>query len=246
MTTTENHQALLQLKLQGMANCYKGILQLPLNKHPEGHELLSHLADAEIQQRQLKKTVHLLKYAKLRYNATLQQIECSAARNLSRQQLVTLAECSFIEKSQNILITGATGCGKSYLACAIGNRACILGYKTLYLNMNRFAERIMQSKLDGSFLKMLSQIEKIKLIILDDFGLQPLHQDIKLALLQILEDRYQLKSVIIASQLPINAWYEYLNEPTIADAIMDRLTANPHRIELKGESLRKKKQPEKT
>jgi DNA replication protein DnaC len=241
MTTTENHEALLQLKLPGMANCYDGILQLPINNQPEGHELLSHLVDAEKQHRQLNKTEHLLKFAKLRYNATIDQIECSAARNLTKQQLVSLADCSFIEKSQNILITGATGCGKSYLACAIGNRACIKGYKTLYLNMNRFAEKIMLSKLDGSFLKMLSQIEKIKLVILDDFGLQPLNQNIKLALLQILEDRYQLKSIVIASQLPVNSWYEHLNEPTLADAIMDRLTANTHRIELKGESLRRKK-----
>ena len=246
MTTTENHNALLQLRLLGMAGCYEGNLQLPINNQPEGHQMISHLVDAENQQRQLKKTVHLLKFAKLRYNASLDQIECSSQRNLTKQQLVLLADCSFIEKSQNILITGATGCGKSFMACAIGNRACILGYKTLYLNMNRFAEKIMQSKLDGSLLKVLAQIEKIKLLILDDFGLQPLNQNIKLALLQILEDRYQLKSIIIASQLPVNAWYDYLNEPTLADAIMDRLTANTHRIELKGESLRRKKQPEKS
>lgn len=246
MTTTENHSALLQLKLLGMAGCYEGILQLPINNQPEAHEMISHLVDAEKQQRQLTKTVHLLKFAKLRYNASLDQIECSSQRNLTKQQLILLADCSFIEKSQNILITGATGCGKSFMACAIGNRACIMGYKTLYLNMNRFAEKIMQSKLDGSLLKMLAHIEKIKLLILDDFGLQPLNQNIKLALLQILEDRYQLKSIIIASQLPVNAWYDYLNEPTLADAIMDRLTANTHRIELKGESLRRKKQPEKS
>jgi DNA replication protein DnaC len=245
MTTTENHEALIRLKLSGMANCYNGILQMPLHNQPEGHELLSHLVDAEKQQRQVNRTAQLLAQAKLRFNAVLEQIECSAARNITKQQLVTLADCSFIEKAQNILVTASTGCGKTYLICAIGHRACILGYKTLYLNMNRFAEKIMQSKLDGSFLKILSQIEKIKLLILDDFGLQQPDQNVKLALLQILEDRYGLKSVIIASQLPVNAWYEHINEPTLADAIMDRLSANTHRIELKGQSLRRKIQEEK-
>ena len=241
MTTQQNHEMLTQLKLQGMAGSYAGILELPINNQPDGHELLSVLLDAERQARQLKKTSHLLKGAKLRYNASIERIECSAKRNFSKQQLAQLADCSFIEKAQNVLITGSTGCGKSFLACAIANRACILGYRTMYLNMNRFIEKIIQTKLDGTFIKLINQLEKIKLIVLDDFGLQPLEQNVKLALLQILEDRYQLKSIVIASQLPIKAWYEYINEPTLADAIMDRLSANANRIELTGESMRRKK-----
>ena len=115
-----------------------------------------------------------------------------------------------------------------------------MGYKTLYLNLNRFTEKIMVAKLDGSFVKLLNQLDRASLLILDDFGLAPMDQNTRLALLQILEDRYNKKSIIIASQLPISKWHEYIAEPTLADAIMDRLMANAHRFELKGESLRKK------
>ena len=151
-----------------------------------------------------------------------------------------MADCAFIDRAENLLITGATGAGKSFLACAFGHQACVAGYKTLYLNLNRFTEKIMLAKLDGSFVKTLNQLEKVKLLILDDFGLAPLDQNSRLALLQILEDRYEKKSVLIASQLPLRSWHEYIGEPTLADAIMDRLFANAHRIELKGESLRTK------
>jgi len=113
-----------------------------------------------------------------------------------------------------------------------------MGYKTLYLNMNRFIEKIAAAKLDGSYVKTLNQIEKIPLLILDDFGLQPLDQNLRLALLQILEDRYGKRPIAVASQLPVAEWYNYLGEPTLADAILDRLTANAHRIELKGNSMR--------
>lgn len=130
---------------------------------------------------------------------------------------------------------------KSYLACAIGRQACILGLRVEYFSMNKFIERIALSKVEGTMLKVVNHIEKNDLVIFDDFGLQPLDNNSRLALLQILEDCYERKSVIVTSQLPIGKWYDYINEPTIADAIMDRLTANAHRVELKGESMRKKK-----
>jgi DNA replication protein DnaC len=240
MNTTENHQQLMKLKLQGMAKNYHAILQLPLNKQPEGHELLSHLVQAEVQHRQVQRTNLLLRTGKLRYTASIEKIECSVQRNFTKQQLQQLADCSFVEKKQNILITGPTGSGKSFLACALGNQACLLGYRTLYLNMNRFLEKIAQAKIEGTYLRLLAQLEKAKLLIIDDFGLQPMSQDIKVTLLQILEDRYQIHSTIVAAQLPVSKWHSYLNDHTLADAIMDRLSANAHRVELKGESMRKK------
>jgi DNA replication protein DnaC len=156
-----------------------------------------------------------------------------------------LADGLFIERAENILITGATGCGKSYLACALGRQICSLGHRVLYFGMNRFLERVSQSKLDGTFIKLLNQIEKTHLLILDDFGLTPLDNISRLAILQILEDRYGKKSIMITSQLPVVKWYDFIGEPTLADAIMDRLAVNAHRIELKGESLRKKKSEKK-
>ena len=182
-----------------------------------------------------------LKFARLRLPATVQQSECSPSRNLSKQQLATLIEGRYLHEGENILISGSTGCGKSFLACALGHQARMQGYKTTYLNMNRLIERVTLSKLDGSYIKLLNHLERQTLIILDDFGLQNLGQDVRLTLLQLLEDRYGKKSIIITSQLPVSKWYEYINDPTLAHAILDRLTANAHRIELKGESLRRKK-----
>ena len=241
MNNNENLQQLQTLRLQGMAASYEAITQLPVNKQPDGHELLATLLQAELLQRQHQRTNMLLRLGKLRYSVAIEQINCSPARNLTKQQVAQLADCSYIDRAENVLTTGSTGCGKSYFACALGNQACLMGYKTLYLNMNRFCEKLSLSRIEGTFIKTINQLEKVNLLILDDFGLQPLDQNAKLALLQILEDRYQNKSIIIASQLPIGKWHEYLAEPTLADAIMDRLMANSHKIELKGESLRKNK-----
>ena len=240
MNTEQTLQQLKTMKLQGMANTYKAISDLPAHQQPEAHLLIAQLSESEMHHRQDAKMKFLVKISILRYEASLEQIICSPQRNITKEQISILADCSFIKKSENILITGATGAGKSYLACAIGHQACCLGYKVCYLNMNRFYERISLSKLDGTFNKLLNYLQKIDLIIIDDFGLIPFDQNLRLALLQILEDRYAKNSIIIASQLPIKNWYEYLNDPTIADAILDRLTAKNHRIELKGDSLRKK------
>ncbi len=240
MNTTENLKQIQQLRLQGMAVSYEAIMQLPLHKQPESHEMLATLLQAEQQNRQQQRTELLLRMGKLRYQSGIEQIICSPGRNLTKQQLAQLADCSYLVRAENLLITGSTGCGKSYLACALGHQACLMGYRTMYLNMNRFCERLALAKLDGTYLKLLNHVERARLLILDDFGLQPLDHQVKLALLQILEDRYGKKSILIASQLPIGKWHEYLNQATLADAIMDRLTANAHKIELKGESLRKK------
>lgn len=241
MNTTETLAQMQQLRLSGMHGAYRSQLELPLNHQLEGHELLHHLIQSEITHRGNEKTAMLLRGAKLRLPADITQIECVSARNITKQQLAQLAEGTYLQNGQNILITGATGCGKSFLACALGHQACIQAYKTMYLGMNKLIEKITLAKLDGSYIKLLNQIEKQSLIILDDFGLQTLSQDIKLTLLQLLEDRYEKRSIIVTSQLPVAKWYEYISDPTLADAIMDRLTANSIRIELKGESRRRKK-----
>lgn len=241
MNTTQTLEQMQQLRLQGMYQSYKTQMELPMDQQLDGHDLIAQLVQSEQLSRMNEKTAYYLKLAKLRLPASIENIECNPTRNLTKQQLAILAEGRYIQQGENVLITGSTGCGKSYLACALGNQACMQGYKTTYLNMNRLIERVTLSKLDGSYIKLLNHLEKQTLIILDDFGLQNLGQEVRLTLLQLLEDRYGKKSIIVTSQLPVAKWYEYINDPTLADAILDRMTANAHRIELKGESLRKKK-----
>ncbi len=241
MNTQSTVEQLQQLKLYGMSKRYQTVLDQPAHQHPEVHTLMGMLTEAEIQYRLAQRTQLYLRLSRLRYHALAEQVHASNERGLSKEQLLVFCESMFIEKGENVLITGATGCGKSYLACALGRQACMLGHRTLYFAMNRFIEALANARLDGSYIKWLNQIARTPLLIIDDFGLQPLDHNMKLTLLQILEDRYGKGATIITSQLPLKAWYEYINEPTLADAIMDRLSAHAHKIELKGESLRKKK-----
>lgn len=229
-----------QLKLDGMASAYEAALNLPVNQQPDTHEMLATLVDAEQQNRAHKRMKMYIRLSKLRYQATIQDIDCSETRNLSKEKLMTLADGAFMDRGENVLLTGATGCGKSYLACALGHNACVLGYRTLYFNMNRLTEQIALAKAEGTLIKWLDRIKKAKLIILDDFGLQSISHAVKLILLQILEDRYENASTMICSQLPVGKWHEYFDEPTIADAILDRIIPKAHRIDLKGNSLRKR------
>jgi DNA replication protein DnaC len=241
MNTQITLDQLQKLKLKGMQQAYQALISMPLHDQLSVHQAVARLSEAELQYRSHQKTQMYLRMSKLRYDAVIEQVHCSSQRNLTNETLAILAECSFIDRAENLLITGATGCGKSYLACALGRQACSLGYKVLYLGMARLLEKISQAKLEGTYMKMLNHLEKIHLVILDDFGLHPIDNNLRLALLQILEDRYGKKSIIITSQLPVNTWHEYIGEPTLADAIMDRMTANASKIELTGESLRKSK-----
>jgi DNA replication protein DnaC len=241
MNTESTVEQMQHLKLFGMSKLYKAVLDQPSHQQPEAHTLLGMLTNAETQYRLSQRTQLYLRLSKLRYSTVPEQVNTTSGRGITREQLLLFCDGSFIEKGENVLVTGLTGCGKSYLACALGRQACMLGYRTLYFAMNRFIEALAASKLDGTYIRWLNQIAKTPLLILDDFGLQPLDHHTKLALLQILEDRYAKGATIITSQLPVKAWYEYINEPTLADAIMDRMTANANRIELKGESLRTRK-----
>ena len=222
-------QAMQHMKMTGMASAYEAVLSLPINKQPEPHQMLAQLVDAEQQHRAHKKMTMFLRLSKLRYAVTIQDIDCSSNRNLSKEKLALLADCAYLDRGENVLITGATGCGKSYLACALGNNACVNAHRALYFNMNRFTEQIALAQTEGTLIKWMDRIKKAKLIIMDDFGLQA-----------ILEDRYENASTIICSQLPVGKWHQYFDEPTIADAILDRIIPKAHRIELKGKSLRTK------
>ncbi len=229
------------LKLNGMAEALGDIMKLPVQMRPGLEMSLSKMLDTETRHRDDSCTARLLKAGKLRYQVLVEDIICSTARNLSHEQLTAVADCGFVRRGENLLVTGFTGCGKSYLACALGHQACTIGLKTLYLNMNRFVDVLKQSRLDGTFSQMMSQLDKNDLIILDDFGLQKMDSNTRIALLTLLEERYEKKSMIIISQLPLDKWYEYIAETTLADAIMDRLVNSSHHINLEGPSLRKRK-----
>ena len=241
MNTQETIIQLKEMKLKGMAASLETIMNLPVQARPTLELAIARMVEAELQDRRDRKTEMYLKTSRLRYTALLEDVICGTDRNFTKEDLAVLSDCSFIRRHENLLIQGKCGCGKSFLACALGRQACILGYRTVYLNMNSFVEKVAISKLDGSFLKMITSLEKNDLIILDDFGLQPMDMNTRLALLQKLEERYERKSVIIASQLPIAKWYDYIGDATLADAIMDRLVANANKIELKGESMRQRK-----
>ena len=238
MSTQTTISQLKELGLHGMAEAFEAMMILPSQKRPGLDRAVEKMVQTEVCTRDKKLTEKLLKAAKLRYKVFIEDITCSTERNLTECQLAEVADCNFVRRGDNLLITGLTGCGKSYLACAIGNQACTLGLSTLFLSMNHFADELTKARLEGTYQKLIKKLDKKDLLILDDFGLQPLTPEARLALLTLLEDRYEEKSVIITSQLPLDRWYDYIAEPTLANAIMDRLINSSEYIELKGETLR--------
>ena len=232
---------LKELGLLGMAEAFEAMMILPMQKRPGLERAVEKMVQTEICTRDRKLTERLLKAAKLRYKVFIENITCSTERNLTEDTLAEVADCNFVRRGDNLLITGLTGCGKSYLACAIVHQACTLGLSTLYLSMNHFADELATARLEGTYQKLIKKLERKDLVILDDFGLQPLTADARIALLTMLEDRYEKKSLVITSQLPLERWYDYIAEPTLADAIMDRLVNSSEHIELKGETLRHKR-----
>ena len=157
---------------------------------------------------------------------------------MKRSMFLSLIRLDFMQTHQNVVITGSTGCGKTHLACAIGNKACIEGYKVKFVKLPVFLEELHLSHVNGGFMKLLQQLMSIDLLILDDFGITPINESQRHDLLTIIDDRYKLKSTIFTSQLPVKAWHKYLGEPTLADAILDRVLSQSSRIELQGKSLR--------
>jgi len=230
-----------QMKLYGMHSAFKTAVETGKTDSYTLDQFVSMIVDAEWDDRNNRKIERTVKNAKFHYKSSVENIIYDEARSIDRTKLLRLAECSFIEKNENILITGSTGAGKSYVATAIGYQACIEGYRVMYHNTTKLFSKLKMAKADGSYLKELAKIEKQQLIILDDFGLQPLDSQNRIALLEIIEDRHNKGSIIVTSQVPVQAWYETIGEKTIADAILDRLIHQAHRIELTGESMRRKR-----
>ena len=203
-------------------------------------ERLYHLFESEINQREDRRIKRMLSLAKLKDStATLEQIQYDAKRNLDKSQILSLANCDFIRKAQNILLTGATGTGKSFLAQALARRAISLGYSAKYYRVSTLLHEIKIARLDGSYTKIMAKLAKFKLLLLDDFGVTPLKPDEINDLFEVVEERTLSGSTIITAQLPVKEWHAYLGNETIADAMMDRLIYSAHRIEMKGESMRK-------
>ncbi len=227
------------LRLIGMADRYNAIMETPIHQRPDAVVILAQLVEAEELYRNNRRMLSAIKNARFRYQASLNDVIYSDQRNITREIITSLADCSFVDRGENIIITGATGCGKSYLASALGYQACTKGKRVAYFSLPKLLSKLKSDKLDGSFRKEIDRIENKNLLILDDWGLTPLDTAARLALLQIIEDRHSRYSTIITSQLPISAWHQYINENTVADAILDRIIHQAHRIELKGESLRK-------
>ncbi len=229
------------MRFYGMHDALKIAIETGKTDHYTVDQFIAQLIEAEWDDRENRKITRNIKNARFRYKASIENVIYNKQRNLDQTKLMRLAQGEFIDRGENILITGSTGVGKSYIATALGYQACIEGYRVMYYSTTKLFAKLKMAKAEGEYLKELSKLERQSLLILDDFGLQPLDSQSRLAFLEIIEDRHGKGSVIITSQLPVSGWYDIIGEKTIADAIMDRLVHKTYRIELGGESMRKKK-----
>lgn len=205
-------------------------------------ERLSHLVKNELTEKRNRKIRYLLSRSKLKYKqAFIDEIDYSPSRNLDKSIVHTLIQNEWIERAQNIILSGATGTGKTYLACALGRHAISAGYPTFYIRLSKLFSQIRLVRADGSYLAWLKKLSRYKVLILDDFGSSPMKAGDVAELLEVIEERMTSGSIVITSQLPVSDWHSYLNQPVIADAVLDRLVHTSYRIELKGESMRKLK-----
>lgn len=241
MNNNETLEKLKQMRLGAMAELHQQHLQENHLIDMTADEYLAILTDHEWEDRQNRKINRLFKQANFKQKASIAEVDYQSQRSLDKNMLSRLANLDFIKRKENIIITGASGLGKSYLAQALGHQACLLGYKTIYSNMAKLFSRLKLSKVDGTYLKELNKLVKADLLILDDFGLQSFDNNARETLMDIIDDRYNETSTIISSQIPVSQWYNIIGEGTIADAILDRIVNSSHRVNLEGESLRKTK-----
>ena len=229
------------MKLNGMHNAFKTAIESGKTDHYTIDQFTSMLIDSEWDERHNRRIERSIKNARFHYKSNIESLYFEVSRNLDRTQILRLANCEFVTKNQNVLITGSTGVGKSFLGTALGYQACIEGFKVSYYNTSKLFAKLKMAKADGSYLRELAKLERQDVLILDDFGLQALDGQNRITLLEIIEDRHNNGSIIVTSQIPVQGWYDIIGEKTIADAILDRLIHNSHRIELSGESMRKKR-----
>lgn len=229
-----------QMHLTGMARAFQLTTESGKNEKFTSDEMITHLIDAEWDERYNRRLDRSIKEARFRYRASVEEIHFDEGR-VDKNQVLRLAGCDFIKRKENIILTGSTGIGKSFLASALGYQACSMGYRVLYQHATKLFGKMKLAKADGSYLKELARIERQHLLIIDDFGIQPLDAQSRNTLMEIIEDRHGKSSTVITSQVPVSLWHEIIGEQTIADAILDRIVHDSHRLDMKGESLRRKK-----
>lgn len=239
MDNNQTVEKLKQMRLFAMADLYHQSIKNNQFNELTTDEYLSLLIDQEWEDRQQKKIARLITQANFRQKASVSDVSFIEPRNLDKNMFNRLTTMDFLQKAENIIITGPSGVGKSYLAQALGNQACMQGNRVLYTNTARYFTKLKLAKVDGTYLKELQKLQKTDILILDDFGLQAFDNHAREALMDIIDERYNHKSTIVSSQIPVSAWFDLIGEGTIADAILDRLVNSSHRIDLKGESLRK-------
>jgi DNA replication protein DnaC len=228
-------EKLILMKLNGMAEAVQEQMKNRAYKDLSFEERLGMLADREMDHRQDRKLRTLLAKARFRYpGASVEDINFRARRGISKDVILKLSRNGWIKDKRNMIITGSTGVGKTYFACALGNSACRAGISTYYVRLPRLFQQLKISRADGSYGKLLQKLSRINLLIVDDWGLSPLSDTERIDFLEIMEDRYDVRSTIISSQIPIDKWHDLIGEPTIADAICDRLIHNAHKIKLTG------------
>lgn len=239
MNNNQTINSMKQMRLNAMAELHSQHLKNNTFTDESPDDYLTLLIQYEWEHRHNQKIMRLTKQANFKQNACVEDIQYSATRNLDKNMFCRLATLDFIDRKENVIITGAAGVGKSYLTQALGNQACINGLKVMYNTTARLLTRLKLSKVDGTYIKELKKLQKCDLLILDDFGLQAFANQDREILMDIIDDRYNTKSTIISSQIPVSIWYDIIGEGTIADAILDRIVNSSHRIDLKGESMRK-------
>lgn len=239
MNNTQTSEKLRAMRLQAMAELHEQHMASNQHSSMTIDEYLALLTDHQWEAKQHQKASRLLKQAHFKQRTTLEEINYAQQRNLDKNMFQRLATLDFIRKKENLIITGPSGLGKSFISQAIGHQACMMEYKVLYQNMGRMLKKLKLAKVDGTYLKELKKIAQVNLLILDDFGLQSMDNHARETMLDIIDERHQQQATIIASQIPVSAWYDIIGEGTIADAILDRLLNSSHRIDLKGESMRK-------